>query len=333
MYKNPEIKWGILGTDRIARKRMIKAIQQSKGNICLAIASRDENKAKEAAKQFDIPKYYGSYQELIDDTEINTVYIPLPNSLHHPWVLRAAEKGKHILCEKPLACNLSQVQEMIRACQKQGVVLLEAFSYLLHPQYIKLSELLKNEIIGEIKLLEVHLSFPAKKEHAIRFQSSLGGGTLLDIGCYGVDIIHQIYDEEPQVVDAISKLENEVDLEFLGILKFSEGKEAIIRTSFLLDRRQILLLSGEKGNIFLPTAFVPTNAKIYLLIQTRTNSWVEEIENRDQYCLLVQEFRKNVLSKQNVDTFYRRYLRNMRTIERLLKTIEERKDMYGTRTS
>jgi predicted dehydrogenase len=333
MYKSQHINWGILGTARIARKRMIKAIQQSKGNICLAIASRDINRAKEIAEAFDIPKYYGSYEELLNDSEIDAVYIPLPNSLHHMWVSRAAEKGKHILCEKPLACTLSQVQEMIDVCKRKSVVLLEAFSYCLHPQHIKLNELIKSEIIGKIKTIEVHFSFRALKEHAIRFQSELGGGTLLDIGCYGIDITHQIYDEEPQDIDTIVKMKNEVDLEFLGILKFSDGKEALIRTSFLQDRRQTLLLSGEKGCIFLPTAFVPTNGKIYLLIQKEADGLVEEVENSDQYSLLVQEFRKNVLLNQGMDVFYRRYLRNVRTIGRLLKVIKEREGLYGTRIS
>ncbi|MDQ1350753.1 MAG: D-xylose 1-dehydrogenase D-xylono,5-lactone-forming, partial [Acidobacteriota bacterium] len=106
MYKGKIINWGILGTARIARKRMIKAIQETEGNICLAISSRDEKRAGEVAGDFNIPKYYGSYDELIDDEQIDAVYIPLPNSLHHSWVIRAAEKGKHILCEKPLGLSV-----------------------------------------------------------------------------------------------------------------------------------------------------------------------------------------------------------------------------------
>ncbi|ODS40126.1 MAG: hypothetical protein A7315_09520 [Candidatus Altiarchaeales archaeon WOR_SM1_79] len=325
MYKNSEINWGILGTARIARKRMIRAIQQSEGNICLAIASRSENRAKEVAEEFGIPKYYGSYEELIDDPEIDAVYIPLPNSIHHPWVIRTAKKGKHILCEKPLACNLSQVQEMVHVCQRQNIVLLEAFSYFLHPQYTKLNELLKDKIIGEINLIQVYFSFPAQKEHAIRFQSELGGGTLLDIGCYGIDFVQQIYNQKPQNLDALFKIENEVDVEFLGLIKFSDNKEAIIRTSFLQDRKQTLLLYGEKGNIFLPNAFIPTDDKAFLLIKTQTNSWIEEIENVDvdQYGLLVQLFRKLILSKQNMGVFYERYLRNIWTMEDFFKIIRD----------
>lgn len=325
MYRNSEINWGIIGTARIARKRMIKAIQQSEGNVCLAIASRSENRAKEVAEESGIPRYYGSYEELIEDPEIDAVYIPLPNSLHHPWVIRTAEKGKHILCEKPLACSLSQVQDMVHVCQRQNLVLLEAFSYSLHPQYIRLNELLKNEIIGKIKLIQAYFSYPAQKEHAIRFQSELGGGTLLDIGGYGIDFVQQIYNQKPQDVDALFKVENEVDVEFLGILKFSNNKEAIIRTSFLQERRQTLLLYGEKGNILLPNAFIPTGDKVFLVIKTQTDSWIEEIENVDQYGLLAQLFRKLILSKQSMNIFYERYLRNMWTIEKFLKIIKEKK--------
>jgi len=126
------------------------------------------------------------------------------------------------------------------------------------------------------------------------------------------------------------KIKNGVDVEFVGILKFGEKQEAIIRTSFLHERQQTLLVSGEKGNVFLPSAFVPGDDKIDLLIKTQTNSWIEEIKNVDQYSLLVQLFRKLILSKQSMDAFYERYLRNISTIERFLKIIKEKEDLYGT---
>lgn len=330
MYRKSEIKWGILGTARIARKRMIKAIQQSEGNVCFAIASRSKDRAKEVSGEFGIPKYYSSYEELINDTEINVVYIPLPNSLHYPWVLYTAEKGKHILCEKPLTYSSSQGSEMINACQSRGVVLLEAHSYYLHPQYKRLNEIIEKETIGKIRLIQVYFSFPIQKEHAIRLQPELGGGSLLDIGCYGVDFAHYVYNQEPQEIDALFKIENGVDIEFLGILKFGEKQEAIIRTSFFHEPQQFLLVSGEKGSVFLPNAFIPTNDKSYLLVKTQTNTWIEEIENVDQYSLLVQLFRKIILSKQDMNDFYKRYLRNISTIERFLKIIKEKEDLYGT---
>lgn len=330
MYKNLEIKWGILGTARIARKRMIKAIQQSEGNICIAIASRSKDRAKEVAEEFGILRYYGSYEELIDDPEINAVYIPLPNSLHYLWVLRTAEKGKHILCEKPLAYESSQGREMIHACQSRGLVLLEAHSYFLHPQYKRLNEIIEKGTIGKILLIQIYFSFPIQKKHAIRLQHELGGGSLLDIGSYGVDFIQQIYNQEPQEIDTLFKIKNGVDIEFLGILKFYEKQEATIRTNFFHERQQTLLISGEKGNVLLTNAFIPVEDKTFLFINTQTNSRIEEIENVDQYSLLVQLFRKLIISQQSMDVFYERYLRNISTIERFLRIIKDKEELDGT---
>ena len=319
MFKRKNIHWGILGTARIARKRMIKAIQGAKGNTCLAIASRNGKRAKEVAGEFNIPGYYGSYDELINDNQIDAVYIPLPNSLHYSWVIRSAEKGKHVLCEKPLGISVSQVQEMIRICEKHNVLLLEAHSYFLHPQYIKLFKLLDDNIIGQTRQIQVNFSFTAQKEHAIRFQHELGGGSLLDIGCYGIDLVHRIYDQNIQSIEAVFNIENKIDMEFLGILKFHDNAEAIIRTSFLQERQQTLLVSGEKGNIFLPGAFIPSGDKAYLFITTLEGVEIKEIQNIDQYSLLVMEFREKIFSKKNMNVLNGRYLKNTEILEKLLK--------------
>lgn len=319
MNKSETINWGILGTARIARKRMIKAIQETDENACLAIASRNEKRAEEAAGNFGIPRYYGSYDELIADDEIDAVYIPLPNSLHHSWTLRAAEKGKHILCEKPLGLSVSQVEEMVRICEEHNVLLMEAHSYFLHPQYVKLFKLLAEEIIGHVRQIQVHFSYPAGKEHAIRFECELGGGSLLDIGCYGIDLVNRIYEQNPLDMKAIFNMDNKIDMEFLGLLKFPGNKEATIRTSFRQERQQTLLVCGEKGNIFLSEAFIPAGNNSYLFIKSPGGVEIEEIQNVDQYGLLVREFREQVLSKKSPGIHCERYVKNARILESLLK--------------
>jgi xylose dehydrogenase (NAD/NADP) len=326
MFKNSEIKWGVLGTARIAQKKMIRAVQ-AEGNKCIAIASRDRRRAEKISQEFAIEtSYFGNtknlyegYDKLLKNDSIDAVYIPLPNSLHYEWVTRAAKMGKHILCEKPLGCTLAQVQDMIKICKEQKVVLLEAFSYSLHPQYERLFAFLKKEMIGTVNSVQVYFSYPATKEkHAIRFQSHLGGGSLFDIGCYGVDIAHRIYDQAPQSVDASFSVKNGIDLEFLGFLKFDDNNDAMIRTSFLQWRRQTLLVSGEEGLIFLPSAFVPMDDKVSLFVKTKTRSRVEELKNVDQYALLIQKFRTLILTGQNMDSSYKRSLRNAGTLDRLL---------------
>ncbi len=322
------LHWGILGTARIARKRMIKAMHESDGNDCLAVASRSTDRAQELATEFGIARYYDSYRQLLDDPDINVVYIPLPNSLHHEWVLRAAESGKHVLCEKPLASTFAQAREMVDACRNRDVVLMEAFSYSLHPQYHRLAELLRNEVIGGLGAIDVRFSFPAQRDHAIRFQRELGGGTLLDIGCYGVDLVQGLYEGEPDFVDAVARIENGVDVEFLGLLRFSEGREATIRTSFLQDRRQTVVLSGEKGHVMLPHAFVWPDREAYLAVNGETYHRIETIEPTDHYALLIEEFRRTVLSREDMSASHHRYLRNARTIERIRRLIEERNNSH-----
>lgn len=319
MNRDKNINWGILGTARIARKRMIKAIQESEGCTCLAIASRDEKRAGEVAGDFHIPKYYGSYDELIDDAEIDAVYIPLPNSLHHSWVIRAAEKGKHILCEKPLGLSVSQVEEMIRICERQNVLLMEAMSYFLHPRYVKLFDILAEGIIGSVRQIQAHFSFPAGAHHAIRFQHELGGGSLLDIGCYGINFVNRVYKQDILDLNAVFDMENKIDMEFLGLLGFKDNYEAIIRTSFRRERQQILLVSGEKGNIFLPDAFIPSGDNAYLVVTRQEGVEIETFQKVDQYGLLVREFREQFFSKENMSMRYERYLRNMGTLEKVLR--------------
>ena len=319
MFRVKTINWGILGTAGIVRKRMIKPLQKTEGNRCWAIASRNREKAQKEAKEFNIPKYYGSYDELIGDKDIHAIYIPLPNSMHYSWVIRAAEKGKHILCEKPIGYSTSQVQEMIQICKKRSVLLLEAHSYFLHPRYTALFKLLNEDIIGKVKQIQVHFSFPAReKEHGIRFKYELGGGSLLDIGCYGVDLVHQIFDQELQTINAVFDMENKVDMEFLGLLKFEGNAEAIIRTSFKQERRQTLTISGEKGSIFLPDAFIPADDKTYIFIKTPKGAEIKEIENVNQYLLLVKEFTTQMLERKDLSMLYKRYLRNAHTLGRLL---------------
>lgn len=319
MNKDKVINWGILGTARIARKRMIKAIQETKGNICLAVAGRSEKRAGEIAGDFAIPKYYGSYDELIEDREIDAVYIPLPNSLHHSWAIRAAEKGKHILCEKPLGLSVSQVEEMVRICRGYDVLLMEAHSYFLHPQYVRLFDILAGGIIGRVRQIQVHFSFPAGEEHAIRFQHELGGGSLLDIGCYGVDLAHRLFKGNVRDFNAVFDMNNKVDMEFLGLLRFQDNAEAIIRTSFKQERQQTLLVSGEKGNIFLPDAFIPSGKTAYVIVSRPGGVEIEEIQNKDQFNLLVEEFREHILLKTDMSLHYERYLRNTKMLENLLR--------------
>jgi len=135
MKNDQTVQWGIIGCARIAATALIPGVKSSANGDVLAVASRGLEKAQEYARQFDIPRAYGSYEELLDDPEIQAVYVPLPNSLHKEWTIKAAQKGKHVLCEKPIACCAADAQEMSAACRDKGVLLMEAFAQRFHPQY------------------------------------------------------------------------------------------------------------------------------------------------------------------------------------------------------
>lgn len=322
IFNNQKIRWGILGTARIARKRMIKAIQLTEGNECTAIASRELNKAKNFAKEFNIPKFYGCYSDLLNDNEVDAVYIALPNSHHYQWVVQSAENGKHILCEKPLSYIPSEAKQMIDICLKNDIVLMEAHSYFLHPQYLKLFELLKADTIGRINQIQIYFSYPAKAEHGIRFSRALGGGSLLDIGCYGVDFINRIFDQDVNITSAEFRKENDIDTEFTGIFKMNTGIEILIRSSFIQNRQQTITINGDKGSIFLPQAFIPSDKYSFVFVKKNNSSFIETIENLDQYSLLVKNFKENFHLKKNLDLVYNNYIKNSHILNTLLNIRE-----------
>ena len=195
-------RWGILSTANIGRKAVIPALMESEQAQVAAVASRTINHAQAFADEMGIPTAYGSYEALLADPEIDAVYIPLPNHLHKPWTVRAAEAGKHILCEKPLALNTEECQEMIAAAKANGVQLMEAFMYRYHPRVLAARQMIQDGAIGELKTIESAFTYRNEDTTNIRFQPEMGGGALLDIGCYCVNISRLMADGEPVAVHA-----------------------------------------------------------------------------------------------------------------------------------
>ena len=182
MVGTEKLKWGVLGTADIATRQVIPATQRSESGRVAAIASRSEEKAAHAARAFDIERHYGSYEHLVEDSGLDAIYIPLPNSMHLEWVIRAAEAGKHILCEKPLGVTADECRQMVNAARKNKVLLVEAFWYRHHPQNQLVKSLVTTGSLGELKIVRGYLQGKGfNPESNIRFSSKLGGGTLLDL--------------------------------------------------------------------------------------------------------------------------------------------------------
>src|SRR5271157_3290791 len=190
-----KIRWGVLGVARIATVRVIPAMQNGKLTEVTGIASRDHAKAEEAAEQLGIAKAYGSYEELLGDPAIEAVYIPLPNHLHVPWSIRAAEAGKHVLCEKPIGMNAAEARSLIAARDRAGVVMGEAFMVAAHPQWLRMVELVRGGRIGQLRSAIGSFGYFNADPKNVRNIAEYGGGALMDIGCYPIKTSRMVFGE------------------------------------------------------------------------------------------------------------------------------------------
>src|SRR5678816_2826451 len=195
-----KVRWGVLGTAHIALKKVIPAMQRSSWCEIAAIASRDLTKAKAAANELQIPNAYGSYEELLADNSIEVVYNPLPNHLHVPWTLKAAEAGKHVLCEKPIALNAEEAKTLLDARDRYSVRIQEAFMVRTHPQWLETQRLIREGRIGTLRSINCFFSYFNSDPENIRNQVKLGGGALMDIGCYPITMSRFMFEAEPRRV-------------------------------------------------------------------------------------------------------------------------------------
>ncbi|MFI5454427.1 MAG: Gfo/Idh/MocA family protein [Isosphaerales bacterium] len=257
MRAGPRLRWGILGCARIARRGLIPAIAGSRTGTLLALASRDEAVSRAWCREFMIPKAYGSYQAVLDDPEIDAVYIPLPNELHKPWVLAAADAGKQVLCEKPLALDAGEARDVVEYCRKRGVILMEAFMWRHQPRTLDIRRLVVQGTIGELRLIRSSFSFPIGPGDW-RLDLRRGGGCLWDVGCYGVNTARLFAGGEPAIGRALARFGGTgVDLGFTAILEFREGVLATIDCSFEQPFRCEYELVGSRGVIEVPDAYLP----------------------------------------------------------------------------
>src|ERR1700732_4675515 len=192
-----KVRWGILGAAKIGTQKVIPAMQRGAHAEVAGIASRDLDKARKAAADLKIPKAYGSYEELLADPEIDAIYNPLPNHLHVPWSIRAAEAGKHVLCEKPIALSVEEARELIRARDAHRVKIGEAFMARTHPQWLRVKELTDSGAVGELRTISGFFSYFNRDPQNIRNRPEMGGGAVMDIGCYPITLSRMIVGREP----------------------------------------------------------------------------------------------------------------------------------------
>src|ERR1700716_1548721 len=244
------VRWGILGAAKIALEKVIPGMRESALAQVVGIASRDLARARAAAKRLEIPRAYGSYQELIDDPDIEAIYNPLPNHLHVPWTIRAAEQGKHVLCEKPIALTAREARELLEARDRTGVQIGEAFMVRTHPQWLKVKEIIASGRIGELRLIAGHFSYYRRDPEDIRSRVEWGGGALMDVGCYPITISRWLFGAEPTDVIGLMERDPEMKIDRLtsGLLRFERG-QATFSCATQLVAYQTMQILGTTGRI------------------------------------------------------------------------------------
>jgi predicted dehydrogenase len=293
------VRWGVLGAARIAIHHVIPALQQVASAELVAIASRDLDKAKDAAAHFGIPKAFSSYEELLDDPDVDAVYIPLPNSLHAPWTIRAAEAGVHVLCEKPLALDATEAGEMIAACRQRNVQLAEAFMYRYHPQIVQTLELVRSGEIGAPRIIRGNFSFELNRPDDVRWDPALGGGALLDVGCYPVNAARLVFGAEPvTALAAATFTKGGVDETLAGVLTFPDERYALVDCSFRLPFRQGLEIVGTAGRIALAWPYNPGLKPATLTVTRGEDERTITIPSANNYILMIEAFDDALLSRR-----------------------------------
>jgi len=323
------VRWGVLGAANIALKKVIPAMQGSALSQVVAIASRDLAKAQAAAKSLEIPRAYGSYQELIDDPDIEAIYNPLPNHLHVPWSIRAAERGKHVLCEKPVALTAQEARKLLAARDQYGVQIGEAFVVRTHPQWLKVKEIVLSGRIGELRLISGHFSYYRRDPGDIRSRVEWGGGGLMDVGCYPITISRWLFGAEPTEVVGLIDRDPEMQIDRLtsGLLRFERG-HATFSCAMQLVHYQTMQIFGTTGRIAVEIPFnAPPRDETRIFVDDGRDvagSGIETITFPpvDQYTLQADRFSAAIRGVGGVPVSLEDAIGNMAVIDALFRSAE-----------
>ena len=316
------VRWGILSVSNHYRLRVHHQLVGSGLAQVRAIASRDVEKAGQAAREFGLARSYGSYDALLDDPEIDAVYIPLPNHLHAEWVKKAADAGKHVLCEKPFALDAEQAAEAVRYAESKGVKVMEAFMYRFHPQWVHAREVVRSGEIGKVLFIHTQFTFNNRDPRNIRNILETGGGAIYDIGCYACSSARFIMGREPERVISILRRDSEFGTDVLssGMLDFGDAQALFTVSTQAFPVQQVDIV-GTAGSI---TIFIPFNmyddVPAELRITTGIGPRTVKLEPAGQYRLMFDAFSKSVIEGKAVPTPPEDAISNMRVIDALFRS-------------
>lgn len=315
-----KIKWGILGSAHIATEHVIPAMLSCQYGEVYAIASRSTEKAQNIAEQFGIPEFYGSYEELLADKEVDAIYIPLPNHLHVQWAIKSLEADKHVLVEKPVGLSSKEAERLLQETKKYPhLKVMEAFMYRHHPQWIKVKELVDQKAIGDIKTIQSSFSFFEDDPNSIVNSKEFGGGSLMDIGCYPISLSRLLFNSEPKSISSVIEYHPDFKVDVLasGILEFETGTSVFFSSTQLADNQQAQIF-GTKGNIKFELPFNPPidrPSKIWVTIGDDCQTI--EFETCNQYTIQADLFALAIRNNTPVPTPLEDSVKNMIVIEKL----------------
>jgi predicted dehydrogenase len=290
-----KLRWGILGVAHI-NDRVLPSFPRAATAELRAIASRSADRAKVAAAAAGIPVAHGSYEALLDDPDIDAVYIPLPNTLHAEWTRKAAGRGKHVLCEKPLAPTAAEAAELVAFCREKGVRLMDGFMWPHHPRTARLRALLDADELGAVLHVAGAFTFPLGPDLAnIRLRPETAGGSLLDVGCYPVYGIRWAFGAEPVRAFATAISRNGVDVAMSGVLTLADGRAATFDCGFTAPLRQWLEITCERGVVRVPEMWVPGRRATYEVQRGDGPAEVLMVEGEDQIAHMLDDFGRAVL--------------------------------------
>jgi predicted dehydrogenase len=313
-----QLRWGVLSTARIGVEDVIPAMQAAASCEVTAIASRSRPRAQEAADGLGVPRAYGSYEQLLADGDLDAVYIPLPNHLHVPWAVKALDAGKHVLCEKPLALDAAGAERLEAAAREHpSLAVMEAFMYRFHPQWQRVQDLLADGRIGDLRAVHASFSFYNTDPDDIRNRAEMGGGALMDIGCYCLSAARLLFGAEPARVRAVMREDArfEVDALTSGVLDFAEGT-ATFTCSTQMTRGQHVTAVGTEGRLDLETPFTPPpDQTARLWLEARGDREEIVVDPCNPYTVQAERFAEAALAAAPVPTPLDDALANMRAID------------------
>ena len=318
---NP-VRWGIISSANIGVKAVAPAILASSNGRLVAVGGRDPRRTTDLYSFAPSVRIYSDYESVLNDPEIEAIYNPLPNSLHAEWTVKALQAGKHVLCEKPLAVTREEAETMVKVAREHTLLLMEAFMYRFHPQIVWALEQISSGVIGPVRLVRASFSFDIRaRPQNIRLKPELAGGSLMDVGCYPVNLCRAIYGQQPVTVAARVHVPKPggVDMAMNALLDYGDGRFGLIDSSFGLPMRQSAEIFGEEGTITIPVPFTPGIRDVAVFVTKNGQMTEQNFTRIDQYQLEVEHFARCLRTGQEPALRLSETLENMSTIEAIYR--------------